>query len=200
MPTRRFQPLKGADSRADQAYSEISAVIDALAPLEQFELRTEKRVNAAAGSCLRLAPRADGQEVVLPTASGSNFNQTITLFVQTARGTLRVRAASGTVNGASAYTLAVGYTTVLILRSNGETGWVNERATTMPIAGDSMAYDGDTLNYVGTDSIVSLVGITGAQGVVDISTLACGGAVTVLVRSECRVRSACREAAADTFR
>jgi hypothetical protein len=159
MPTRRFQPPTPRAPVA-QSFDEVARVVDALAPLERFALRTERRINATAGSVLRLAPRATGQEVVIPEADGSNFNQTITLFVQSALGSLRVRAAVGTINGASAFTLAAGLTTVLVLRSNGETGWV------MGFDADTTYSPGDGIDIVGTTISVDASDLVGT-GIVD---------------------------------
>lgn len=128
MPTRRFQPLKAKDTQTDQAYSEISAVIDALAPLEQYALRTDRRVNAAAGTFMRLAPRTAGMEVSIPRAEAANFGQTITLFVKSSAGILRLRASSGTINGANAITYGAGITAVIVLVSDGESGWASQVA------------------------------------------------------------------------
>jgi hypothetical protein len=128
MPTRRFQPLKSKDSRADQAYSEISQVIDALAPLEQYPLRTEARINPAAGQFVRVAPRSTGMEVVLPSPSPANFGQTITLFAMSSLGTLRIRSTTGTVNGATAVTYGSGITALIVLTSDGESRWATSSA------------------------------------------------------------------------
>jgi hypothetical protein len=128
MPTRRFQPLRAKDSQADQAYSEISQVIDALAPLEQYPLRTDARVNPAAGTFMRIAPRATGMEVVLPSPGPSNFGQTITLFAMNSLGTIRIRATVGTVNGASAITFGSGITALIVLTSDGESRWATASA------------------------------------------------------------------------
>lgn len=195
MPTRRFQPLKAKDTRTDQAYSEISQVIDALAPLEAFPLRTEARLDLAAGTFSRLSPRSSGQEVVVPTASAANFGQTITLLVRSSLGDLRIRAASGLISGASSYTIPAGRTSLIVLVSDGETGWVTERV--FPAAGDFLAYDGETLDWTGTpgdsiafdgtainyvgnsDRINILAGTSGNLGTVDIAALTCGGCVAV---------------------
>jgi hypothetical protein len=128
VPTRRFQPLKAKDTQTDQAYSEISQVIDALAPLELYKLRTEARVNAAAGTFMRLAPRSAGMEVSIPRAEASNFGQTITFFVKSSAGSLRLRASSGTINGANAITYGAGITAVIVLVSDGESGWATSTA------------------------------------------------------------------------
>lgn len=179
MPTRRFQPPSAKDPKAAQAYAEIADTFDAFAPLGSYALLTDALVSVAAGSVSRLGPRATGQNVVIPEASGSNFGQTITLFVQNALGQVRIRPTAGTINGASAFTLAAGYTTVIVLRSGGDGKWMTERASGFPVAGDSLAYDGETLDYVGTNSLLVLSGITGNQGTVDISSLVCGGTVAI---------------------
>jgi hypothetical protein len=137
MPTRRFQPLKSKDARADQAYSEISQVIDALAPLEQYPLRIESRINPAAGQFLRIAPRSTGMEVVLPSPGPDNFGRTVTLFVKNSKGSLRVRATTGTINGATDYVLPSGSTGLVVFMSDGEDVW------------------GDTTLRIGSDVVIS---------------------------------------------
>lgn len=173
----RFSPGKGG--RQAQTNDRIANAVDALSPAAAYSVQTDANIVAAAGGVICCSPRATGQSLVIPEASGLNFNQTIVVMVQAALGPLRIRAAKGLINGAVAFTLAAGYTTLIILRSNGTTGWVTERASGFPIAGDSLAYSGETLNYVGTNSLLVLSGISGNQGTVDISSLVCGGTVTV---------------------
>jgi hypothetical protein len=118
--------------------------------------------------------------VVIPTATGENFNSTITLFLENALGQLRVRAASGTINGATSLTIAAATTGLLVLRSNGAGGWATERSSgggTTVVAGDSLAFSGSTLNYTGTTDTVAIAGATGNLGTIDISALVCGGSV-----------------------
>ncbi len=47
------------------------------------------------------------------------------------------------------------------------------------LAGDSLDYAAGVIDYVGTTSVVTLTGITGNQGTVNIATLECGGRVVV---------------------
>jgi hypothetical protein len=49
------------------------------------------------------------------------------------------------------------------------------------LAGDSLSYDatGHNIDYIGTTNEVNLNAITGAQGVVDISAMVCGGRLTI---------------------
>jgi hypothetical protein len=133
MPTRRFQPLKSKDSRADQAYSEISQVIDALAPLEQYPLRIDARINPAAGQFMRIAPRSTGMEVVLPSPAPGNFGQSITLFVTGSKGPLRIRPTTGLINGAADYILPGDVSVLVVLVSDGNTGWAD---TTLRVGAD----------------------------------------------------------------
>jgi hypothetical protein len=131
--TRRFAPPQGKDSQATQAYGEISQVIDALAPLEQYPIRIAARINAAAGQFLRLAPRTDGQEVVLPSPSAANFGRSVTLFVEFSKGPLRIRATTGTINGSADYVLPAGATVLVVMTSDGQNGWAD---TTLRVGSD----------------------------------------------------------------
>lgn len=177
MSVNRFAPPGDADTRA--SLTQVSQVFDDLSPIASYPVSSARFLQVAAGATQRCAPRAAGQNVVIPAATGANFNQTITLFMENALGTLRVRAASGTINGAASFTLAAGYTTLIVLRSNGFSGWVTERASGFPVAGNSLSYSGETLNYIGSTTQITLTGITGNQGTVDISALACGGSVFI---------------------
>lgn len=179
MAFTRFSPARAGNLQQSQTNERLSSSLDALTPAANYSVTTEANVRVAAGAVQRCSPRAGGMNVVIPTAVASNFNQTVTLIVENALGAFRVRAASGTINGASAYTLAAGYTTLLILRSNGDGKWVSERASGFPIAGDSLSYSGETLNYVGTNSQIVLTGITGNQGTVSLAGLAAGGSLFI---------------------
>lgn len=177
MAVNRFQPPGGKPTA--EALAQISQVFDDNNPIASFPVSSASFLQVAAGAVQRCAPRAAGMNVVIPAATGANFNQTITLFVENALGSLRVRAASGTIDGALSISLGAGITTCLILRSNGVSGWVTERASGFPAAGNALSYTGETLNYVGSSSSLTLIGITGNQGTVDISTLHAGGSLFV---------------------
>jgi hypothetical protein len=122
MPVRRFQP-PGAGELPRASFDRVSQVIDELAPLEQFPLRAEAQLNVAAGSFTRLAPRSAGQNVMIPRASAANFGQTITLFVKSSAGALRVRAVDGTINGETSVSFGARITAVIVLVSDGDAGW-----------------------------------------------------------------------------
>jgi hypothetical protein len=154
----------------------------------------DARVAVEAGTFRHLAPRAAGQEVTIPAAVGSNFGKRITLFVNGALGTCRVRPVSGTINGATSFTLAAGYVSMIDVVSNGKGGWATDRAAGYPTAGDGLSFSGDTLNvnvgnaitivadavsYTGSTSTVNLTPVAGDLNVVDISALQCGGVYTL---------------------
>lgn len=173
----RFSPGKGGTQQSTN--DRIANTVDALSPAAVYAVQTAANITAGAGGVLCCSPRVAGQNLVVPEANGSNFNSTITVMVQAALGQLRIRAVRGLINGAAAYTLAAGATTLIILRSNGSTGWVSGQSASFPIAGNGLEYDGETLNSIGSTSELLLTGITGAQGTVDISALQHGGAVRV---------------------
>jgi hypothetical protein len=175
--SNRFQPPQDGQD-VTESLGQISNVVDQLAVLAQYKPTTDAVVSAVAGDFKRLAPRATGQNVVIPTANGSNFGKTITLFVEATLGTCRVRPVTGTINGSTAFTLAAGYISLIVLVSNGQGLWATQRASGFPIAGNALAYTGETLNYVGSGSNVNFAATTGALGVVDISALNCGGALS----------------------
>jgi hypothetical protein len=154
----------------------------------------DARVAVEAGTFRHLAPRAAGQEVTIPAAVGSNFGKRITLFVNGALGTCRVRPVSGTINGATSFTLAAGYVSMIDVVSNGKGGWATDRAAGYPTAGDGLSFSGDTLNvnvgnaitivadavsYTGSTSTVNMTPTAGDLNVVDISALQCGGVYTL---------------------
>lgn len=178
MPVR-FSPARVGSRDQTKANDRLANTIDQLSPPADFPLRTEARLQVAAGSVTRSSPRASGQDIVIPTADASNFGQSIVILKEGTLGALRVRAATGTINAATSFTIAATYTTSLTLTSNGNGKWLVLRAAAFPIAGDSLAYDGETLDYVGTNSLLVLSGITGNQGTVDISSLVCGGTVAI---------------------
>jgi hypothetical protein len=201
--SNRFQPpAAGADPQ--ESLGKISAVVDQLALLAQYKPSQEAVVSAVAGDFKRLAPRATGQNVVIPTADGSNFGKMITLFVDNGRGPLRVRPVAGTINGSTALNYDIGSYTI-VLYSNGQGRWATGAdlnalpvipantflgnttgAAAQPtanslntLAGAGLAYASGVLNYVGSTSVLTLTGITGNQGTVDVSTLRAGGTLFI---------------------
>jgi len=119
----RFSPPRSQSIEQSKTNDRLSNVIDSLAPPATYPLIVDPRVNAKAGAFLRLAPRAAGQQLTVPAATSGNFAQVITLFVKNSLGVLRVRAASGTVNGQTALTFGIGTTAIIVLVSDGESGW-----------------------------------------------------------------------------
>lgn len=177
MPVNRFQPpVVQGDPK--QSFDELGRVLDTVAPLPPFRVETAASVSIAAGDFRRLAPRATGMDILIPTADGSNCGLRIVLIIESALGVARVRAASGTINGSTAFTLAAGYTTVIELFSNGAGKWATTRAAGYPTAGNALQYTGDTLDYVGSTDNINITPTTGALGIIDISTLHAGGTVS----------------------
>lgn len=124
------------------------------------------------------APASNLMIVVLPPAVPSNRNDEIVFMHRNAR-TVRYVNLDGLVNQvASVNVSGIGLQRFV---SDGQTGWyaAQTSAGTTVVAGNSLAFSGTTLNYTGTNSILTLAGITGAQGTVDISTIVCGGTVAV---------------------
>jgi hypothetical protein len=123
MPTRRFQPPQTRDVEAGQAYGEIAEALDQLTPRGQFAVHTGARLTVPAGALRRVAPRADGMEVVIPAAGPANFEQEIVLLLSPSLGALRVRPTTGDIGGESALTVAAGLSGRLSLTSDG-TRWL----------------------------------------------------------------------------
>lgn len=188
MTLNRFTPARSGNMEQTKANDRLSNVVDAAQPPAFYPVSAAANLSVGAGCVQRCSPRAAGQNVVIPEATAANFGQAVTLIVENALGALRVRAAAGTINGATAFTLAAGYTTLIVLRSNGAGKWVSERASGFPIAGNSLAYTGETLNYVGTDSEITNSAVAGDLGTVDISTLACGGSVNLQATADWTIR------------
>lgn len=127
MAVNRFQPpVTTTDPKP--AFDQLGRVLDAIAPLPPFQVETGAKLSVAAGDFRRLCPRAAGMDVLIPAANGSNHGLRIVLIVEAGRGVCRVRASSGTINGATAFTLAAGYTTVIELFSNGSGAWMVQNA------------------------------------------------------------------------
>lgn len=184
--SNRFQPPDSERPIAD-SLGEISDVVDQLAVLAQYKPSQDAVVSAVAGDFKRLAPRATGQNVVIPTADGSNFGKAITLFVENSLGVCRIRPVSGTINGATSFSLAAGFTSWLQFVSNGNGKWATTRAGGFPTAGNALSYTGDTLNYIGSPSTINVTPTAGALGVVNISTLLCGGVLTFQAVTEATI-------------
>lgn len=165
----RFQPA-ASGSVPDQAFKQIADVVDQLAANPAYEPSTAGFIQVGVGQFRRLAPRAGTQQVVIPAASSDTYGKTITLLVENSLGAVRVRAVSGTINGASAFTLAAGYTTLIVLVSNGNGRWVTARAAGFPVAGPHLIYTGETLD-VDLDKNFTWTGIQRFSGTLQLGVL-----------------------------
>ena len=117
----RFSPGRDQDQRSvnDRLANALTT------PPAHYPVASQETVHVAAGEVRRLAPPAAGMNVVIPKAQASNFTQTILLLVNTARGSLRIRPAAGTINGASDYQVPAGVQTTIYLTSDGDGGWLD---------------------------------------------------------------------------
>lgn len=123
MPANRFAPPSaGADTQ--ETFTQVSEVLDTQTPVNAYKPELGSVVQVPAGVFRRLAPRATGQNVLLPIADSSNFGAVTRLFVETAQGTCRIRPVSGTINALTSLTFAAGTGTYLVeLTSNGNGRW-----------------------------------------------------------------------------
>src|SRR5688572_15104434 len=126
MARTRFIPGRAADRAQAQANDRFANALDRVDTSRKFALETAPTLNVAAGELRRLAPRADGQEVVVPEAAAANFGQSITLFVQGSAGSVRIRPSAGTINGAAAVEVPAAGISLLVLVSDGAGGWACE--------------------------------------------------------------------------
>jgi hypothetical protein len=81
-------------------------------------------VVVAAGQLQRLSPRTGGQQVVIPTAAGSNFGEHIQLTVEGSRGVLRIRPETGTIDGQPFLSYPINTFRLIDMVSNGSGAWV----------------------------------------------------------------------------
>ncbi len=117
-----------------------------------------------------------GNRLTLPRARAENIGAQVRVIVET-EGPVSVVATGGTVNALDVQALnLIGLYT---FSHNGAGGWFSERGD-RPDAGNALEYDGETLNYVGSTSLLRLTGVTGNLGTIDISTLECGGSLCIV--------------------
>ncbi len=198
-----------------KALSDLSKAVDSNVALPAFAAELGAKVQVEAGDFRHLAPRATGMEVTIPAAEGKNFGKRIVLFINGALGSCRVRPITGTINGATSFTLAAGYVTYLEMVSNGKGGWATGRAAGYPTAGHGLSFTGDTLNvnlgaglafdlnddiaYVGSGSNVNTTPTAGDLNVVDISALNCGGVLSFQSVTEANIDGFSVPASGDGF-
>lgn len=125
MAGNRFAPPVVTDPATSRGLQGLADSLDASAAPPNYAPRTDALVAVPAGAFQPVSPRSGGQDVVIPTAIGSNVGRTVTLFIVNALGTCRVRPVSGTIDGLSATTLPAGITTVLELTSDGAGNWAS---------------------------------------------------------------------------
>lgn len=155
---------------------------------------------ASEGEIVRIVA---GVSLTLPRSRVENQGAEISVCLET-DGTLRINAISSTINGET--TATISDRKLITFISNGAGGWYADDDLSSSSSSDSIAVkdhgttviaDADTLNfadslsvtnsrvgqadvrYVGTTSTITLSGITGNQGTIDISTLECGGQVLI---------------------
>ena len=170
MPTRRFEPPTQASDDPQSCFEQLSQVLDQQNIVAQYKPVLDAQVTVAAGEFRRLAPRAAGQNVTIPTADGSTFGQTITLLLENSLGVCRIRPVSGTINGHTAITYGIG-SRRLQLTSNGVGQWLCDavdgqiaediryqvgvtEAGAGPFAPYSLAANVDTLIFSSASAIV----------------------------------------------
>lgn len=120
MAANRFIPPQAGESA--QAFADVAQAIDDRTLLGSYPLSFSASLTVPVGAFQRVAPRATGMQLTIPAADSSNFGQSVTLFVERGLGTLRIRSASGTVNGTTAVSYGAG-TYVVVLTSNGKGAW-----------------------------------------------------------------------------
>lgn len=134
----------------------------------------ETDFTAQEGQTLFFSAPATGKKLLLPAPRALNRAARITL-VFTTTGPVTISCGGGLVNGsATLITSSVGAFRAVC---DGITGWFVESFSAL--GGASLDYGSGGLDYVGSTSNVNLSSLTGAQGVVNIATLECGGSVTV---------------------
>lgn len=124
MPQKRFQPPLVKDLKTKSALSEVSEVFDNLTPLSNYPVRSDATLTVGANSLTRSAPKPAGQELIIPEADSSNFSQSITILKEGAAGQLRIRAAAGTINGATDLVIPAPSRGLIRMISNGSGMWL----------------------------------------------------------------------------
>lgn len=136
------------------SFASVSRVLDTLSPPTNFAPSLAAIVQVSAGETRRLAPRAAGQNVVIPTADETNYGARIVLLIDGTLGACRVRPVSGTINGASAFTLSAGFVSSVELQSGGDGRWYAQRTNGAPFsAGAGLSESGGVLAVNGSTSI-----------------------------------------------
>jgi hypothetical protein len=140
----RYQPPLASKDATGQ-FAELSRVLDAREQPPAFAPSSAAIVQVGAGETKRLAPRAAGQTVILPASNETNYGALVTLLVDGTLGTCKVKPISGTVDGATSFTLVAGRQTLLIFMSDGAGRWLSQRTGGFPTASTSLVYSGDSL-------------------------------------------------------
>jgi hypothetical protein len=172
----------------------INAIVEALKSPVPLGVVSEQTAAfaATAGDVCRV--RAGGT-LSLPPPNATTAGKTVVLLVEgqgsvsvvSRPATLAGGLVQGTVDGASL--LAVGGPGACIFTSNGAGGWASMSSSSSGAAaaaadddteaGNALAFAGNRLDLVGSRSNLNRASASGALGVINISSLECGGTLSI---------------------